>query len=269
MHSEKAVDYSQIRLVIIQNNLAKNKEQLNELIKFLMKSKEIPSRALLAITDDNIEKLLSNINDKLGVNATSIYDYFKKGAGWAPEVSSISIWEAYRSLTSYTKDIAIPVVSSGQDTVLSYEGSAVLKNGKMIERISPNESQLINLFQNHTANGRIESLGFASIMVTSSSIQNKASMNSSKPLVSSDLKLKIEILERKEGMTENEIQKELEKLIEKRFYHMFEQAQESHTDIFGFGQYFRRQISYQELKDWRDEYYPKLNVNFQVKASIE
>nr|WP_197081205.1 Ger(x)C family spore germination C-terminal domain-containing protein [Paenibacillus sp. VKM B-2647] len=203
------------------------------------------------------------------MNATAIYDFFNKGGGWAPEVSSTRIWEVYRSLFSYTKDIAIPVVSSGKDTVLHYEGSAVLKNGKITERISPNESQFVNLFQNRKANGRVESLGFASIMVTNSSIRMKTSMKNNKPQVSSDLHLKIDIQERKEGITNNQIQKELEQRIEKRFYHIFEQAQKSHTDIFGFGQYFRHQIPYQELKDWRERYYPKLKVNFQVHASLD
>lgn len=268
-NSEDAVDYSQIQLIVIQNNLANNQQELRQLIKNLINSKEIPPRALFAITDDNIQKVLSNINNKLGVNVTAIYDYFNKGTGWAPEISRTRIWEVYRSLFTYTKDIAVPVVRSGKDTVFNYEGSAVLKNGKITERLNPDESQLSNLFQNMKANGKIESMGFASIIVLNSSIQNKTSMKNNKPLVSSDLNLKIDILEKKEGITNNQIKKELERLIEKRFYHMFEQAQRSQTDIFGFGQYFRNQIPYHKLKHWREKYYPKLKVNFQVHASLE
>lgn len=268
-NSEEAVDYSQVRLIIIQNNLANNQQELTDLIKFLMVSEEIPSRALLAITDDNVENVLSNINEKLGVNASSIYEYFNKGASWAPEISSTPIWEVYRSLFSYTKDIAVPVVRSGKDTVLFFEGSDVMKKGKITERIRPNENQLINVFQTNNAKGKIESLGFASIMVTNSSIKNKTSMKNNKPLVSSDLNLKIDILERKEGITNNRIKKELEKLIEKRFYYILKQTQESHTDIFGFGQQFHQLIPYHELKDWRNEYYPKLKVSFQVHANME
>ena len=33
---------------------------------------------------------------------------------------------------------------------------------------------------------------------------------------------------------------------------MFEQAQANQTDLFGFGQLFRQQLSYQELKSWRE-----------------
>jgi spore germination protein KC len=79
--------------------------------------------------------VLSSINDKLGAHSTSIYDYINKGAGWAPATFSTPIWEVYRSLFSYTKDIAVPVVHSGKDTVLTYEGAAIMKKGKIIESI--------------------------------------------------------------------------------------------------------------------------------------
>ncbi|MBM7583962.1 Ger(x)C family germination protein [Bacillus pakistanensis] len=268
-NSEDAVDYSQIRLIVIQNSMANNKQELKKLIKFLIESEEIPSRALLAITDDNVENVLSSINDKLGVHASSIYDYFNKGAGWAPEISSTPIWEMYRSLFSYTKDIAVPVVGSGKDTVLTFGGYDILRKGEIMERISPVESPLINMFYNKNGKGKIENLDFASIIVTNSSIQNKTSMNRNNPRVESDLNLKIDILERKEGITNKRIIKELEKLTEKRFYQILEKTQGSHTDVFGFGQQFQHLLSYHELKDWRDEYFPNLKVDFKVHASIE
>jgi spore germination protein KC len=268
-NSENAVDYSQVRLVVIQNNLANNPKELRQLIKFLMTSKEIPSRSQLAFTNDPIEKLLSNINDKLGVDATSLFDYFNKGAGWAPGISNTRIWEVYRSLFSYTEDITIPIVGSGKDTVLIYKGAAALKKGKITQIINPDENQLVNLFQNNNTIGKIESVGFASVMVTRSAIENKTFMKNNKPIVSTDIKLKIDILERQAGITNYRIKSKLEKLIEQRFYHIFKQAQKNNTDIFGFGGYFRNQIPYDDLKNWREKYYPKLKVNFQVHASME
>lgn len=268
-NTENAADFTQIRLIVIQKNLAQNQKELKVLIKFLMGSEEIPSRALVAITDENVEKVLSNINDKLGVNATSLYDYFNKGTDWAPELFSTSIWEMYRSLFLSTKDIAVPAVRSGKDTVLIFEGSEIFKNGEMVDRISPEESQLINVFQDKNVKGKIESLGFASIMVTNSSIQNKTSMIKNKPQVSSNLNLRIHILERDEEITNSMIIKEIEKLMEKRFYDLLKKTQESHADIFGFGQQFQHLISTHELKEWRNKYYPKLKVNFKVEAKLE
>ncbi|WP_142288254.1 Ger(x)C family spore germination C-terminal domain-containing protein [Bacillus sp. EAC] len=106
-------------------------------------------------------------------------------------------------------------------------------------------------------------------MVTNSSIKNKISMRNNKPQVSSDLNLKIYILERDNGIKDKRIRKELEKLIEKRFYTILKKTHRRQADIFGFGQQFQNALSYHELKDWRDEYYPKLKVNFKVYANME
>lgn len=268
-NSENAIDFSQIRLIVIQKNLANDEQEFRDLIKFLMGSEEIPSSALVALTDDNVENVLSNINDKLGVHASSLYDYFNKGAGWAPELVSTTIWKVYRSSYLFTKDIAVPSVSSGKDTVLMFNGSEILIKGKVIEKISPEESELINLLQNKNVKGKIENLGFASIIITNSSIQYKASIKNNKPLLSSDLNIKINILEREVGIKNERIMKELEKNIKQKFYDLLEKTQKSQTDIFGFGQQYHHLISYNELKDWRNDYYPILKVNFKVHATIE
>ncbi|ART76723.1 hypothetical protein B4U37_12030 [Sutcliffiella horikoshii] len=268
-NSENAVDYSHVRLVIIQSDLSDNKEELKQLVTFLMTSREFPTNAQLAFTDVPIEELLSNINDKLGVDSTSLYDFFNKGAGWAPEILSTRIWEVYRSMFSYTEDITIPIVDPGKDTVINYKGAVALKLGELTQRIDPNETQLIKLFQNKNAKGKIENVGFASVMVTSSAIENKTLIESNKPVVSINVKLKIHVLEREAGISNERIKKDLEKLIEERFNKMFEKAQENKTDIFGFGQYFRNQIPYDDLKKWREGYYPDLKVDFQVHTSME
>lgn len=268
-NSEDAVDYSQIRLIVIQSNLANNQKEFKGLIKFLMVSEEIPSRALVAITDEEVEKVLDNINEKLGVHATSIYDFFNKGDDWAPEIISTPVWDIYRSQYLLTKDIVVPIIRSGKDTVLIFEGACILKKGEIIERINKHESQLVNVFQDKNEKGKIESLGFASVMVTNSSIQNKISFKKKIPVVTSDLKLKIYILEREDGISDKKIRTELEKLIEKRFYYILRKTQEKNADIFGFGQQFKHLLSYQKLKDWRKDYYPKLKVNFTVHANME
>ncbi|WEG13482.1 Ger(x)C family spore germination protein [Pullulanibacillus sp. KACC 23026] len=268
-NSENAVDYSQVRLVVIQRNLASNPKELKQLIKFLMTSKEIPLNAQLAFTNESTVKLLSNINNKLGVDATSLFDYFNKGVGWAPGISNTRIWEAYRSLYSYTDDLTIPVVDSGKDTVLIYKGAAALKKGRLTQTVNLDENQLINLFKNHNADGKIENVDFASVMVKRSTIRNQALIEGNTPTVTTDLKLKIDILEVHSGITNDQIKHKLEKLIEKRFYHVFNQSKKNETDLFGFGQYYRGQIPYADLKNWRTTYYPNLKVNFHAQVSSE
>ncbi|MFC7391464.1 Ger(x)C family spore germination protein [Scopulibacillus cellulosilyticus] len=269
VNSEYAVDYSHIGLIIINKKLGTNQQEMKGIIKFLMKSGEVPTKAMVAITDDNINNVLTNINKRLGINATSLFDYFNKGAGWAPEISRTPIWEVYQSLFSYTKDIAVPVVRSGKNTVLRYDGSAILKNGEIIGKISPDETQIYNIFQNQGASGKTETFDFTSVMVSDSSLQHKLLMKENKPSLSFHLNLGITILEKKEGLNDKKVKEKLEKVIENRFYNMLKQSQKKKIDLFGFGQYFRNQIPYNELKDWRTKYYPNLNVDFKVNAYLE
>ncbi|WP_200416607.1 Ger(x)C family spore germination protein [Virgibacillus salexigens] len=269
MNSEDAIDYSQIRLIIIHSEFANNRNQMEKLIKFLMGFKEIPSNVLLAITNDSVEKVLSNINNKLGVNATAIYGYFNKGDAWAPEIFSTAIWEVYQSLLSYTKDIPIPLVRSGEDTVLSFEGYTILTKGKASEVIGPNEGHLINLFHNNAAKRKLDSLDFSSMIITNSSLQNKISLKNNIPKVSSNLILDIEVLEKDEGVTNNRIKDEYERLIEEKFYQLLEKSQAKNIDIFGFGQQFRSLIPYHELRNWKNDYYPKLKVDFRVHVNSD
>jgi Ger(x)C family germination protein len=265
-NSESAVDYKHVQLVIIQKLLANNPKELRELIMFLMTSKEIPPMTQVAFTNEPIEKLLTNLSDKLGNDATPLFEYFNKGAGRPLGVTNSRIWEVYKSLSSYTEDISIPVIGSGEDTALNYKGAEVLKKGKITQMINPDENQLISLFHNNNANGEIESVGFASVMIKSSKIESKSFMKNENPIVNTNLKLKIDILERKAGITDEQIKHKLKKLIEGRFHHIFKQAQKNNTDIFGFGQYFRSQIPYNDLENWREKYYPELKVNFQVQV---
>lgn len=266
--SDYALDYSQVQLIIIHNNLAKNEDEMGKLVRLLMKVEQLPSKALVVITDEDIEKMLSNINEKVGVKVTSIIDFFYKGTEWAPEISSTSIWELYQNLYNYTKDINVPLVTSGKDSILQFEGSTIFKKGKMMERINSKENLIVNLFHNRNAIGEIDSLGPAGIFIQKSSLHIKRSMKKNEPMVSCNLKLKIKVIERKEEVTNKQIQEELEKLYEKRFNDMFHRAQKNKTDIFGFGQYFRNQIPYRELKNWREEYYPKLKMKFRVHVSL-
>ncbi|WP_445669233.1 Ger(x)C family spore germination C-terminal domain-containing protein [Margalitia sp. FSL K6-0131] len=57
----------------------------------------------------------------------------------------------------------------------------------------------------------------------------------------------------------------LEKLVKDRFYYVLKQSQENKADVFGFGQYFRHQIPYDQLKNRSENYFPHLKVYFRVK----
>jgi Ger(x)C family germination protein len=268
-NSEDVLDYSQIRLIVIQKDLAENYAEFKKLVEFLMVTEDIPNQALIAVTNENVRDVLSNINNKLSLHSSSLYDYFHKGAGWAPDIYSVTVWEVFRSNFTNTRDMLIPIIRSGKDTVLAFEGSSILKKGKSVSQISPDDSQIIRMLRNKNARGKVESLRSASVVLITSSMENNTALINRRPSLTSTLKLKIRVLERKEGVTNDTIQQELEQLIEQRFYDLFQHSQKIHTDVFGFGQLFQQYIPYHDLKNWRDRDFPHLKVNFKVQSTME
>ncbi|WP_193768843.1 Ger(x)C family spore germination protein [Metasolibacillus meyeri] len=268
-NSEDVMDYSQTQLIFVHSSLANDQAAMQDLIHFIMRANEIPSRALVAITDDTIEDLLTNINEKLGTQTSSVYDYFNKGYDWAPEIFSVPIWKAYQSLFIYTKDLAIPVVRAGKDTVFEFDGVDIFKKGEKVARISPLEGLLINMLQDRGESGEIEGLESSSVIITGSTLKNKVTIKNKQPSIAVDLHLKIRILEKQQHLTNKQIQRQLEKRVEQRFYKVFNQLQEKQTDAFGFGQHFRGSIPYAELKNWREAYYSHLKVHFNVHTTVE
>ncbi|PLR68598.1 hypothetical protein CYJ36_06390 [Bacillus sp. UMB0893] len=61
-------------------------------------------------------------------------DFFEKNAGWDPRIDLTWVWQVYRSIHSYTRDVAIPMISLGETTLVKLR-SAVIKNGKLVEVI--------------------------------------------------------------------------------------------------------------------------------------
>jgi hypothetical protein len=50
---------------------------------------------------------------------------------------------------------------------------------------------------------------------------------------------------------------------------LFTQAKNGEADILSLGQMFRRIIPRNELENWREEIYPKLEVDFDTRVIIQ
>ncbi|MGE7636967.1 hypothetical protein [Peribacillus frigoritolerans] len=88
---------------------------MEEPINTFMRIREISSKTIIAICDDNIDTFFLTLKKNLekGIN---LYDFFEKYAGWTPQISLTRLWHVYRALNSYTQNVAIPMVRSGENT---------------------------------------------------------------------------------------------------------------------------------------------------------
>lgn len=91
--------------------------------------------------------------------------------------------------------MAIPLIVTGETTTYKQVGSAVIKNGKMVDQISNDETLLFNAFNNESTHGQIEVLNHASVMIIGNSMDHQTGMTDKQPVLQSRINLKVVVLE--------------------------------------------------------------------------
>ncbi|MEK5443463.1 Ger(x)C family spore germination protein [Fredinandcohnia sp. FSL W7-1320] len=264
---ESRVDLLHVKLIIIERGAAE--DGVKDIIGGFMRSREVSPKALVAICDEDINVLFSKLKDTIGSIGSTTVDFFEKNAGWDPDIALTRVWEVYRGIHSYTYDVAIPLIRSGDEFPMEQIGSAIVKNGKMVDQISPDETLLYNIFKGESSSGEIEVMEKATVRIVNNSIHHKGSMHNNQPFLKSKIKLKVVILETRGEPSLNEIKRELNQALSERFNNMISKTKENKADIFGIGQFFRRELTRKELKNWRTKYYTNLKMDIQFNVDIQ
>ncbi|WP_347553160.1 Ger(x)C family spore germination protein (plasmid) [Pseudalkalibacillus hwajinpoensis] len=264
---ESSINLLHVKVIVIDKELAK--KGVKDLISGFMRSRDVSPKALVVISDEEIEPFFSNLKNTTEPQSTTLFDFFDKNAGWNPEIALTRVWQVYRSIHSYTRDVALPIIKSGDSTIIEHLGSAVIKKGKMVEQINTEETLLVNAFYEESTYGKVEVMDEATVMIVKNSMDHKSQVIDQVPYLNSKLHLKVVLLETKGNPTVKEIRTSLETLLTNRFNEMFTKIQESEADILGVGQYFRTQIPKEKLKKWRSTQYPNLRIDIEVHTVIQ
>lgn len=263
------VDVDLLHLKVLVFHRAVAEAGMKDSISSFMRARDISPKTIVAISDDKLETLFQKLKTSSTSGGMEMYNFFQKHAGWSPNVAQTRVWEIYRSLDSFTRDVAVPLIKAGQTTPIESTGSAVIKNGMMVGRITPDETLLFNSFNGLAAQGKIEVMDRASVMILTENLTHSSSFNDGKPVLNSRLTLKVTILETKGSPTEAMIKQDTESLLTDRFGRMLRKIQSEEADILGLGQLFRTKIPRDRLTSWRTDYYPTMKVNFQVNTIIQ
>ncbi|NBD27268.1 Ger(x)C family spore germination protein [Paenibacillus glycinis] len=264
---ETSVDLLHLKLILVETEYAR--EGLTDSISSFMRARDISPKTIIAICDEKLDPFFDYVASSMTPKGTTLYDCFEKNAGWNPQMSLTRIWEVYRSIHSYTRDVAIPIIKSGRSGTIDYLGSALIKNGKMVDRISPEETLLFNSFNGQSAQGKIEVMDHASVLILRSSVRHRSKFAHGTPHLDVRITLKVSIVETKGSVTSKLVKKEVEEILAKRFDGMLHKVQTQESDILGLGQYFRKDIPRAQLRNWRTEYLPKLKVDFKINTIIQ
>jgi Ger(x)C family germination protein len=267
MNMERETDLLHVKVIVLDKQFAK--QGLKDVITGFMRSRDVSPDAQIVICNEDLDHFFDNIQKSKLPTGTSLLDFFEKDAGWSPHIALTRVWQVYRSIHSYTRDVIIPILQSGKNTQVEHIGSAIMKNGKMVGQISPDETLLFNAFDGQGTQGKIEVMDHATVLILNDTQNHKSIMMDEKPIMESELNLKVTVLESKGSPTINLIKNELSALICERFYRILAKTQKHQADIFGLGQSFRTELPWDKLKNWRKKYYPVLKMDFQVNIDIQ
>jgi spore germination protein KC len=265
--TESSIDLLHVKVIIVDKHLAE--KGLKDLISGFMRSRDVSSKALVTTVQGDMEQFFKSMNQDTAPIGTIPLDYFEKNAGWTPQIALTRVWQVYKSVHSYTQDTAIPIISLGETTIIDQVGSAIIKNGKIVEEISPDETLLYNALLENSVNGMIEVLDDASVMVLGNQVNYDSKLNNNQAHLTAKLNLNVMILETKGDPSKDEITKQLEKILQERFKRLNEKLQASEADILGTGRYFRNKLSNSDLKKWRSKYYQNLKFTLDLHVNIQ
>ncbi|WP_171683997.1 Ger(x)C family spore germination protein [Paenibacillus planticolens] len=260
--AEKSIDLLHIRLFLICEKTAR--EDIGDIIDYAVQANDISIKGLLAIARGNFDDVIHhqiNANPEL-----SSYDFFSEQAGWTPETTITRLWEAYRDIKSYTQDMSIPILTKGTDTLYKFEGSSIMRVNKMVGEISTNEVLIYNIFQERYTGGTIEVADQSSVKIKKASIKHTVDWTASGPRLKSRIMLRVEILENKNEESEEQITTKLKETIEKRANKLLTELKNDKADALAIGQLFRKKMTEEQLKDWKEHWY--LVLDNEVTAEI-
>lgn len=264
---ENKVDLLHLKVIIFERSVAE--KGLSQSVESFMRARDISNKTLTAISAGALEPLFDKLTSSSTSDGTEMYDFFEKNAGWSPEVVQTRIWEVFRSMDSFTRDVVIPTIQPGRSTTIESNGAAVIKNGKMVGVIDSEESLLYNLFKGTGTQGKIEVMNHATVKIVADRLTRSSELKESQATMKGRLHLKVTVLETVGAPTEAEIKQEIDEQLSARFQSMLKATQVKEADILGLGQYFRDKLSRENLSQWRTKYYPFLKFDFKVQVIIQ
>jgi Ger(x)C family germination protein len=263
---EAGIDFMHLQLIVFDRTVAE--DGLQEEIAFMMRSQNMPSKALIAITSEDMNEFLKHTGKAIQTDGSALLNFFNKNAGWSPAINLAYLWDTFGAIHSDTKDVTIPILRSGKSTLLEFLGSAVMSKDKMKGEITREQSLMINLFEELFQGSVVQVTHQASVAIVKCNNHLHTSWRGNQPVLQMKMQILLHLIENNGSLEEQQIAAAFSKDLEKRFKELFKLLQSKQSDALGSGEYFRRKMPYDQLSSWRETYYPQLVTEIEVHSLI-
>lgn len=83
-----------------------------------------------------------------------------------------------------------------------------------------------------------------------------------------NMRLSLHLIENNGSFDESQIVEAFSKDMKERYEVLFGQLKSIGSDALGTGQYFRNKLPFDQLPNWRQDYYPKLETDLKIGCII-
>lgn len=263
---EAGIDFMHVQLIVFDRTLAE--DGIEEAISFIMRSQQLPIKALVAITSEEIGDFLSHTGHAIQTDGSSLINFFNKNAGWSPEINLAYLWKTFGAIHSDTQDVTIPILRSGKSTMLEFMGSAVMAKGKMKGEIKKEQSLLVNLYEELFQGSVVQVTNQSSVAIVKCDNRIQAAWRNQHPVLRMNMQLSLHLIENNGNLSESQIEEAFAKDFKKRYEELFQQLKTFGSDALGTGQYFRNKLPFYTLPNWRTTYYPALETELKIGCII-
>ncbi|MGG1519380.1 Ger(x)C family spore germination protein [Paenibacillus oryzisoli] len=263
---ESGIDFMHLQLIVFDRQVAQ--DGIRKEIAFIMRSQHMPTKALLAVTSEDIGEFLNHTGKAIQTDGNALLNFFNKNAGWSPEINLVYLWEMFGAIHSDTQDVSIPILRSGKSTMMEFIGSAVMSKDKMKDEIVKEQSLLVNLFEELFQGSVIQVTHQASVSIMKCQNHIHTAWDGDRPVLRMRMELGLHLIENNGEQSVEQIETEFSKDMENRYQALFRQLKAARSDVLGTGQYFRGKLPFERLPDWREVYYPRLLTEIEIKSRI-
>lgn len=286
LKTSKRIVAGQLRVVLFGEDLAK--EGLGESIHTLKMNAEVSNAIYLAIVEGESKSLLEHNYENITEIGQHVFQLIQQNIEQQHAISS-TLHEINRDNLSDLESYAMPLLKKEGD-LIEISGIALFSKGKMVGKLSAEDSFFVMLIRDNTHNGSLElvlpgetiehaSSDFSEeLPIAVDSIKSKRNItlvDQSVPEFDLTIDFDCRLLEINSSVSVDEssiikkIEKEMNQKIEREISRVIQYSQDHNSDIFRFGDHYKAQVRNTNVdgEKWH-EMYPEMKVNVTVNAKI-
>lgn len=261
-HSEKRLDFSHLKAIILDEKLVDNKLALKQFLRYVENDYEISRNTLIFYTSDNI----NDISGKIGEVIENIYQNNPSNM----DIRKVTIGDIINCLYQPDRVIVFPKLDITKKD-LSINGATIFQNIQYKDKLTEEELTVWNMLQGKGAKRSIPLPSGEVIRLKEIRTKYKYGYTKDSPYIEIFIEGEAEMVEEEEGNT-SDLQKSMNVFLQSDIIQQInEKVKEKKIDYANF----YRKMSYKNRNMWRiyegkqEEFLDEVTIFVNVKMGLE